>query len=185
MCEPTSLAIASLAVTALATGASVYGQIQAGKAAQDQAAYQAGVARNNEILAKRAADDARVRGELEMQQAFIKNQNLLGRQRAVLAANGVDVNTGSALQIQKDTAQLGKLERLTIRSNAEREALGFEAQGMNFNADAQLATLKGDAAAASSRTAAFSTALTGAGDVASKWYAFKKEGVFGSGGGFA
>ena len=160
----------------LSTAFSVVGQMQQGKAAAAQAEYQAAVGRNNEILARRAADDARLRGDEAARRKAVETKQLAGRQRAVLAANGVLVDQGSALDITSDTAEIGKLDELTIRSNAEREALGFEAQGMNFNASANLNQMRADNASSSATAGAFGTILSGAGSVASKWYQYKKEG---------
>jgi hypothetical protein len=178
MCEPTTLAVAAIAATAASTYVSIQGQQQAGHAAKAQADYQAGVARNNAILAQRAATDARQRGDVAADQSAQRTQALIGKQRAILAQNGVDVNSGSALDITTDTAGAGKLDELTLRSNAERAALGYEAQGSNFNAAAGLDELTGANALSAANTASLGTALSGAGTVASKWYDFSKKGAF-------
>jgi hypothetical protein len=173
-------AIAALAIAAAGTAMSIHGQQQQAKATRSQQNYQAAVARNNSILAGRAAEDARKRGEIDASRKAAQVRQLIGRQRAVQGGSGSLVDQGSALDITSDTAAFGKLDALTIRSNAEREALGYEAQGSNFDAAAQLATMKGDAAADSAKTAIAGTALSGLGTVASKWYGFQKEGVFSS-----
>lgn len=152
------------------------GQMQAGRAAEAQAKYQAAVNRNNAILAQRAADDARRRGEIAAAEAVRRGRQLIGRQRAIFASNGVVVDEGSALDITSETAAQNTLDFLTIRNNAEREALGFEARGMNYESQAGLDLLAGTSA---SRTAAFGTALSGIGSVASKWYDFRQAGVEG------
>lgn len=171
-----ALPVLSIVGTVLGTAFSAIGQMQQGKAAAAQAEYQAAVGRNNAILATRAANDARLRGDEAARRKAVENKQLAGRQRAVLAANGVLVDQGSALDITSDTAEIGKLDELTIRSNAEREALGYEAQGMNFNASAGLNQMRADNATSSGYGAAFGTVLGGAGTVASKWYQFKNEG---------
>lgn len=188
MCEPATLSALSIAATVVGTGVSALGQMQAGKAQAAQLNYQAAVGRNNSILAQRAADDARLRGEEAARREASKTKQLAGRQRAVLAANGQLVDQGSALDITSDTAEIGKLDELTIRSNAEREALGYEAQGMNFQAGSNLNSMGAANASTASIGGAFGTVLTGAGNVASKWYNFKKEGIFGgssAGGGYS
>lgn len=172
MCE---LATAALAVAAVGAGVSAYGQYQAGQAAKDQASYQSAVARNNAILAERAAQDALARGELAERKQNIQTAQLLGRQKAVFAANGVDPNLGSALDLTTDTAGFGKLDALTIRANAEREALNYRTQGMNFQGEAGLADARGRSAATAGMIGAGSTALTGAGSVASKWYDYSNK----------
>ena len=132
--------------TLLSFGVQVAGQIQASRAAQAQAAYQAAVARNNQILAERAAQDALARGRAEAAKQGVRTRQFIARQRTALAGAGQLVDVGSGLDLTADTAAAGRLEELTIRRNAEREALGFRTQGMNFAAEAQLARLRGQAA---------------------------------------
>lgn len=148
--------------------------MQAGEAAKAQANYNAAVDRNNAILANRAAADARQRGEVAAATAAQQGNQLIGRQKAILASNGVVVNEGSALDLTSNTAAQNKLDELTIRNNAEREALGFEAQGMNYTSQSGLDLAAGNNAESAANTAAFSTALGGAGTVASRWYEFSK-----------
>lgn len=179
-----TVGVAGLVLAGLGTAVSAYGQVQAGKAQEAQANYQAGVAnynaavaRNNAILAERAATDARKQGDIASGNQDLATRQLIGRQRAVLAANGVQVDTGSAVDITAGTEGIGKLDALTLRSNAERTALNYEAQGMNFNANAQLQDananlyrISGQNAVSGSYTAAAGTLLTGFGSVAQKWY---------------
>ena len=174
MSEPT-LAISSLALTAVGTGVSVLGQVQASQAASAQATFRAQVARNNQIIAQRAADDARARGEREANIKRVEAKQLTSRQKAALAGAGIDVAGEAAVELRAATAAVFEEDALTIASNAEREALGFEARGAGFGGEAGLF----DAQARSSTfLKAGASLLTGAGSVASKWYAFKKEGVF-------
>lgn len=183
-----ALPFVSIAASVVGTAMSAVGQLQAGKAQAAQLNYQAAVGRNNSILAQRAADDARLRGEEAARREASKTKQLAGRQRAALAANGQLVDQGSALDLTDDTMQIGKLDELTIRSNAEREALGYEAQGANFQAGSELNRMGAANASTASIGSAFGTVLTGAGNVASKWYNFKKEGLFGgssAGGGYS
>lgn len=177
MCE---LATASLVLAGIGTAVSAYGQLQAGQAASAQARYQAAVARNNAILSERAAQDAEARGRAAEDRRRRETALLIGRQRAVLAANGVVVDTGSALDITAGTREVGELDALTIRSNAEREALALRAQGANFETEAELAGLRGRSALAEGRIGAFGTALSGSGTVAQRWYQFRREGAFGT-----
>lgn len=184
MCEATTLAAASLAIAAVGTGASIYGQVQAGQAASAQANYKAAVDRNNAILASRAAGDARAQGEVAAAKQAQAGAQLVGRQRAVLASNGVVVDTGSAADLTAETKGQNRLDELTIRNNAERQALGFEAQGMNYQSQANMDLLAGTSAESAAGFGAIGSGLKGAGTVASQWYDFNKAGVFsGSSGG--
>jgi hypothetical protein len=177
ICEPTTLAIASVASSVIGTGVAAMGAMQQGKAAQAQANYQAAVARNNKIIADRQAEDAIKRGSREEASYRRQVSQLAGRQRATLAANGVVVDQGSAGDILADTAEYGELDALTIRSNAEREAYGYRVQGQNFESDARLYTATGANARSAGNFGALSNLISGAGSVAQKWYGFNKQGV--------
>lgn len=157
--------------------------MQQSKAAAGQAEYQAAVGRNNAILAERAAADATLRGEQAERRQRMQIGGVQGRQRAVLAANGVLIDDGSALDLTSDTAAIGEVDALTIRSNAQREALGFRAQGANYSADAQLASMRANNSG--SMLGVAGTVLGGLGSVATKWYGFRKQDVFNTGGGYA
>ena len=109
--------------------------VMAAKGQQDAAAqqkYQGQVAANNVKIANQKAEDALVRGELDERKHRVQIAAMMGEQRGGAAARGVLVDEGSALDQVADTAAIGELEALTIRSNAEREALGFRQQAAAF-----------------------------------------------------
>lgn len=168
---PETLAIASIAATVGSTGIQIMGQSQAAAASKASYEYQAAVQRNNQIIAQRQADDARARGAVEADKRRAQAQQLIGRQRAALAGNGVEVDTGSALDITSDTAAAGELDALTVRANAEREALGYETNASNFGAQAGLSDFQ--ASNSDATLANIGTLLGGAGSVADKWYKYE------------
>jgi len=160
-----------IALTALSTGVAVYSSVQTAEAQKQQAAYQASVNKNNSIIAQRAADDARIRGEEEVRKARKQAAALASRQRVALAGAGIDVAGGSALDLMEDTISMGEADALTIRGNAEREALGFEAQSAGFVNAAAFNLASGN----SSGLAIAGTALTGASSVGTRKNESSKE----------
>jgi membrane protein involved in colicin uptake len=110
--------------------------IQKGQAESAQKKAQAQIAESNAVIARRAADDERVKGSQEARQKAIETARLIGMQRAGAAASGVVVDAGSALDLTADSAAFGKLDQLRITNNAERRALGFETKAANFDAEA-------------------------------------------------
>lgn len=118
MCWVAAIPFIAMGVSALATASQ---QRQAGEAT-------AAANLQNAAFAEQAALDATRRGEFESDQSRIANRELIGAQRAGFAANGVDVNSGSAANLQDDAAALGELDALTIRNNAAREAWGYRTQ---------------------------------------------------------
>ncbi len=120
------------------------------QASYNQGKYLDKVAKVNAGISDRAASDAIARGSLEADQQRDYTQQVIGGQRAGFAANGVDVNTGSAGIVQNDTAALGELDALTIINNAAREAYGYRVQAMDQRQQGKLARYQGNMAAAGS-----------------------------------
>jgi hypothetical protein len=171
------LTYGSLGASLLSTAVGVYGQIQAGQAQAGQARYQAQVAENNRIIAEQQAKDAEMRGQMAEDARRQQTRALIGRQRTALAANGVMVDDGSALDITSDTAAQGEIDALTLRANAAREAYGYRAQGTNFLADAGLQRARADAAIPASMVGAGATLLSGAGTVGDRWLTYRRHGM--------
>lgn len=167
------LSVISVVATAASTLLDFVGSVQENKARESQARFNAQVARNNSIIAERRAADARERGKIEEARQKERTRQLIGRQRAAAAAQGVVVDEGSALDITSDTAGLGELDALTIRNNAEREALGFSAQASNFRTQSQVFNSSADQIRSSTFLSTAGTLLDGASLVADKWKVFK------------
>jgi hypothetical protein len=181
MCEPTTLAIASLVAGVAATGMQAVGAAQQGQAASRQAQYQAQVADNNATIQRGMAADALQRGEVAEQQQREKTAQQISTQRAALASSGTDVNSGSNVNIQGDTAAAGEFDALTIRGNAAREAYGDTVNAMSDTATAGLDRSKASAAEDAGMFGAGADLLSGASSVSNKWLSYKtgKNPVFG------
>ena len=145
------------------------GQRDAGQAAQRQAQFRARVTRNNAALAEEAAEETLEIGRTK--QAFVRlaTRQLIGRQRVFLAANGVVVDKGSALDLQVDAAVQGDLQARLIAHAAERDALNLRRRAEFAREEAGLLEVGGADVAAAGRTAAFGSILEGVGLVASRW----------------
>jgi hypothetical protein len=148
---------------------SAIGAIQQGKAQADAANYQAQVARNNEIIALQQAAYTRQEGAAEAQRQDLKSKQVMGTQKAVLGASGVDVESGSALAVQQSQAELARLDALTVQSNAERKAWGFDVEAVNQKAQSQLHYMQAAQAKKAAALSAFSSILGSAGKFAGKW----------------
>lgn len=147
------------------TAASAYSSSQASKAAYNA---QAQVDQNNARLAEYQAQDAERRGAVAAQNVGYRTNQVKGTQRAALAANGVDLGYGSALELLSDTDYFGSVDRATTVDNAAREAWGYRTQGANYTSDASL--LRQRASAESPFLSAGTSLLGSAGRVASGWY---------------
>lgn len=132
--------------------------------------YQAAVARNNQTIAKQNADFARQKGQAEEQAKRQQTAQVQGTARAIAGASGLDPNTDDPLRTTQDVARLGELDALTIRSNASREAYGYESQSRGFGAQADMDIGAGN-------LDAFSSIMGGASSVSDKWLTYKQHGV--------
>lgn len=92
---------------------------------EETAQLNAGVHDFNALALEGQATDA---VQVGAQQETLFRQQLkqkIGTERAEYAGQGVEVSTGSALDVQKDTAYQGELDALQIRTNAARQAWGY------------------------------------------------------------
>ncbi|MBY3038937.1 hypothetical protein HFO76_22695 [Rhizobium laguerreae] len=157
MCD---LGIALTLGSTLLGAAGTMQQAQATKAASN---YNAQVAEMNAKIADRQAKDAIDRGKQDEQQKRLQTAQLQGKQRAAMAANGLDLSFGSPLDTIVDTAKMGEIDALNIRTNAYREAYGYKVEGTNQRASATLDRMRGDAAVKGGYLESMGTILGGAG----------------------
>lgn len=112
-------------------------------ASYEQGKYLDKVAKVNAGISEQAAQDAVARGGIEADEQRKTTQQIIGAQRTGFAAGGIDVNSGSAGQIQNDVAAMGELDALTIINNAAREAYGYRVQAMDQRQQGKLAKYSG------------------------------------------
>lgn len=177
MADPGTLIAAGSLVTGLAGAAtSAVGAESQAKATAAQATYQAQVAANNQIIANQNAEAAVAQGDVQAQNQSLQNAARVGGIIAAQGASGVDVNSGSNLDVQKSQREVGELDAQTIRYNAAQQARGFEEEAASaggqaglYNAEAAYAPVAGDIGAAGSL-------LGGASSVGAKYASWLQQG---------
>lgn len=140
MCEPVTAAIVIASIAVAGAGVAAYGSYQQASAQKKTAKFQAAMARNNQTIASRQAEDRRKQGEQEERNYKTKLELIKGKQRSGFAGSGVVVDSDTPFEMLGETAYLGEIDAATIRNNADREAYGFEVQAMNYGAQAGLHT---------------------------------------------
>jgi len=123
--------------------ASGAGAMQAAKAASASSNYQAVVAANNATLANETADRALASGAAATEDVSMKSAANVGTIKATQGASGVDVNSGSALNVQSSARELGELAATRTENNAQERAWGYRVQASNDVAQAQLDLMTG------------------------------------------
>ena len=120
------------------TIASAAGTVMEGIAKGRAADYQAKVAENNAKTSEQNAAYAAHAGETQAENASKKEAAKGAAIKAAMAANGVDVNTGSDLDVTKSQREEGLLNAQNVNQNAQLQVYGYRTQATNFEAQAQL-----------------------------------------------
>lgn len=157
--------LASAAVKTVGTIKAGNAAKRAGESAQRASEDQADLADYNAAVAEIQAADAVTRGADEEARFRSKVRGVIGSQRAGFAAGNIDVGFGSAVDVQADAATLGELDALTIRTNAAREAWGYQVSAVDLKARGRILRKEGAAQAESGRVMQRASRYEGVGSV--------------------
>jgi len=128
-------------IMAMSSAGGAYSGAQARKA---QGAFQESVSQTNSLFARKEAEDEMNRGEKAARRVQTEAKKVQGAQRAALAAQGVDLNSGDALDIQKETQIMAAEDEKTARTNAIRAAWGHEASALASTSQGKFAKMAAD-----------------------------------------
>lgn len=131
---PVIAAVVGIAGTAF----SAYGAYQQQQAANDQADYQAAIARNNAITAEREGQYAKEQSDELAARHRQKVQQFIGTQRAQQSNTGFLVDSGTALDLTLDTAEYGELDALEIEHEGDMSYWRSQIQADNYNSQAEI-----------------------------------------------
>ena len=155
MCNPVVL-------IAAAAGVSAVGSVVSGIGQKQVLDYQARVADQNAQLAEDQAQDSIQNTNLEAQRRYRDLAQTKGRQVAAMAANGIDLNFGSAVDVQRDTAATGAEDLAQIYKGGNERTRGFEITAFNSRAEAIGDRARGKGALVGGIFGGVATALGGA-----------------------
>lgn len=106
------------------------------KSQQSSMRFQAQLDQMNAQSSENQAQSVLSQGNFEQQNQQLKTADMLGQQRAGMAANGVALGVGSAANVQESTQVMGQIDTNTIAANAMRQAFGYRSQANNYSNDA-------------------------------------------------
>lgn len=132
MCEPTTLAIAATVAATASAGI-------AGYSAYQQSQYQAKVAKQNAKMENERVVNEIDRGREERRNLARRFAAVRGEQRASMAANGIDVDFGSASDLIGDTEQFYREDTATSIANEADRVRGIDINVANYRAEASAA----------------------------------------------
>ncbi len=134
MCTGIEIALLSTAIGGTVVTAA--GQIQQGKT-------QGEIAQFNADTAKFQADAAMKEGLAAEEKQLSRTKQIRAQQEVILGANNLDPTTGTASQVLDQTTEYGTLDALTLRTNAMRQAWGYNTQSTNSELQGGMARTAG------------------------------------------
>lgn len=117
------------------------------KALEAQGEYQKTMYDLNADAASAQSQDATRRGDKAAAESVRRANQALGSQRAAMGASGVSVDSGSARDVQAETAQASAMDTMTLKTNAWREAWGYKVQASQYNFQGRMAKLAAESGA--------------------------------------
>jgi len=148
---------------------SAYGAQKEGAATQSMYNYKAQVAKINADINRQNAAWALNRGEKEAEQYGMKAAQQRGQIRANQGASGLDVNSGSAKEVQQSQEKIKDMDLSAIRENAAKVAYDYETKAYMDENQATLDTMAGSYAKEAGNIKAIGSILGTASTVSSKW----------------
>jgi hypothetical protein len=103
----------------------LYGASEQARAANAQADYSEAMAKINQRFAQSQSEDVLERGREDANRAMRQSRSAMGSQKAGFAAQGIEVNSGTAGEIISQTAEIGARDAARIERNAQLEAWGI------------------------------------------------------------
>lgn len=133
---------------------SYFGAELQSQAFRAQARFRERISDMNREISENQAQDALIRGESATLKMRGQGRIIQGQQRVGYAAQGIDVDYGVAVDIQRETQDNIREDIFQIRNNAWREAWGYKM-------DAVSASMQGQLTSMASQSQANTTLLTG------------------------
>ena len=172
------MAFAALAATALGGIASGIGSYESAQSQKAMYNYQAGIALQNQQIAKQNEGYALTEGEDRAAQSGMASRYRLGQIITAQGASGFNVNSGTNTNVQSGQQLIANTEQTTILSNAAKTAYDYDIGAVQAGEQASA----DKAAASNAQTAGdigiASSILGTAGSVSSKWMQGTQSGLF-------
>ena len=173
----------------MSIGGAVTGAIGAYYNAQNQKAqlesqasslrFQADISQLNAVQAEFTAQQIMRVGQQKQGQVSLRAGKIKSSQRASMAARGIDLGVGSAVETIATTDLMKEIDMLTVNAETVRSAEAARLQRQNYLTasamqDVSASNLMGSAASISPFMSAGTSLLGSAGSVANAWYQDRK-----------
>ena len=159
---------------------SAFGAYEQGQSEKKMYDYQKGVAQLNAQIAEQNAEYATQVGELQAGAYGWKAAQTLGNIKATQASHGLDVRSGSPLQVQQSQQLVSATDMAAIRSNAAKTAYNYRNEAAGATAQASAMDAAGSNAASASIVKASTSIMGAASSVDQQWLQGQKAGLWGN-----
>jgi len=183
MADPVTLGTIGLASSGASGALRIFSSLMGGGAKADAYKYQSSMAWQNAAIAKQNQKYALDIGEQQAEKQGIAGAAQAGQVKAGQAASGVDVNTGSAKEVQTSQHLVSQMDLNTIREKAAKTAYDFSVQATNYENQAKGYSKAASNAKTEGVLGAVSSFIGTVGSVSSKWLRGNQLGMWGKGGG--
>lgn len=181
MGSPSQIGGIGLGATAGGSIMSAFGSLASGFSNSKMYDYQAGIAKLNQQIATQNAEWATDTGEQQSLISGLKTGQQIGQIKVAQASSGLDVNSGSAVQVRASQAQTGQLDTDIIRSNAAKTAYNYETQAVTAGAQASVDSMAANNSMMAGAIGMGSSILGGIGSVSSQWLQGNRVGLWNQG----
>lgn len=161
MCVPIAAVGLTTGLQTFMAGTAIASTALSAVSAINQSNQAQATANANAKTAELKAQEAERLGEQKAVEVQRRGAALKSTQRLTQAANGLDIGYGTAADLQDQTDFFTQSDVATTRTNARKDAYGYRAQGTNYQAQAN---------SENPTMAGATSLLTGASQVASRWY---------------
>lgn len=159
----------SMAMQAAGGALKSFSSILSGDRQAEAYKYQASMAMNNAAIAKQNEKYSFDVGEQQAEKQGIAGAAQAGAIKAGQAASGVDVNAGSAKEVQTSQHLVSQMDLGTIREKAAKTAYDFSVQATNYENQAKGFNKAAENSRTEGRLNAISSFIGLSGSVSSKW----------------
>ena len=160
----------ALSITGAIAGA--IGSYYSAKAQKQTLKHQARMAEINARMVELGRRSALLQGQRAEQNIKMKAGQTKASQRVAFAANGIDMQSDTAQAIFNTADYVTEVDVITTQNNARMAAFGYAVESGNLTASA--AVSRADASAVSPLSAAASSLIGSASNVAQRWNAYAK-----------
>jgi hypothetical protein len=150
-----------------------------GQSQSQMYSYQAQVARINAQIDRQNSEWALHKGDVEGRQYGMKAGQQFGQIRAAQGASGLDVNSGSANEVQQSQRAITHMDEAQIRENSGKTAYDYRFKATTDENQATLYDKASSDAESAGHLKALGSLIGTAGSVSSKWMAGAQAGMWG------